>query len=166
MNGEVIFLKDRIIKINKDVLQNMKNKALRNFSGKIRYCVHDKEDAGMQEMLFVIPREGYARPHMHEDVAESHVIVEGEGYCILFDDTGDILDSFKVSPEYNFIYRISKQIWHMVIPISKQMVIYEVREGKFTDGTNIFPEWAPEEKEKEKIKKYRADLLKQIGGVI
>ena len=84
----------------------------------------------------------------------------------MFDDTGDILDSFKVSPEYNFIYRISKQIWHMVIPISKQMVIYEVREGKFTDGTNIFPEWAPEEKEKEKIKKYRADLLKQIGGVI
>lgn len=166
MNDEVCFLKDRIIKINEDFLKAMKNRANRNPSGKMRYCFHESEKAGMQEMLFVLPKEGYARPHMHKDVAESHVIVEGEGYCVLFDDAGDILNSFQVSPRHNFIYRISKQIWHMVIPISEQMVIYEIREGEFTDNTNIFPKWAPEEKEKSKVRKYRIDLLQQIGGIV
>lgn len=163
LDKEVLFIKDRIIKVDNITVQDIKKNAALNSSGKMRYCFHENENADMQEMLFVMPKTGYARPHKHENVAESHVVIDGNGYCILFDDTGNILDSFEISPEHNFIYRISKEIWHMVVPVSEQIVIYEVREGKFDSNTNIFPEWAPKENEAEKIIKYKQDLLKRIG---
>ncbi len=165
MNNEVIFLKEPIIRVNEDVIQKMKNSAKENVSGKIRYCFHESENANMQEMLFVVSNTGYLRPHMHKGVAESHVVVDGEGYCILFDKFGSVMEAFRVSTKDNFIYRIQKGIWHMVIPVSEQMVIYEIREGKFDSNTNIFPEWSPKEGDVEKIEQYKQNLINEIGGI-
>ena len=164
MNKEVQFIGEDIVKIDKETIRNMKLKADKNASGKLRYCFHESENADMQEMLFVVPCDGYARPHMHENVAESHVLIDGEGYCVLFGEEGNIIDNFKVSKEDKFIYRIKKGIWHMVIPISKQMVIYEIREGKFDNYTSIFPEWAPKENEAEKVMQFKKKILERIGG--
>lgn len=164
MSKEVQFIRENVIKIDNTTIQGMKIEADNNHSGKLRFCFHESENANMQEMLFVVPNSGYARPHMHRAVAESHVIIDGEGYCVLFDESGAIIDNFKVSCKDKFIYRISKGIWHMVLPISKQMVIYEIREGKFDSHTNIFPEWAPREDEIEKVKRYKENLMLRIGG--
>lgn len=164
LNKEVQFLRESIIKVDDDMIIDMKKKAGNNPSGKLRYCFHKDENAGMQEMLFVMPRAGYARPHMHKDVAESHVIIEGEGICVLFTASGDVVEGFKISPEDKLLYRIQEGIYHMVIPVSEQMVIYEVREGKFDSGTNIFPDWAPREDEVDNIKRFRQNLLEKIGG--
>lgn len=165
MNNEVIFFRKSVIRVNEDVIQEMKNSAKENISGKIRYCFHESENANMQEMLFVVSNSGYSRPHMHKEVAESHVVVDGEGYCVLFDQFGNIMEAFRISTEDNFIYRIQKGIWHMVIPLSEQMVIYEIREGKFDSSTNIFPEWAPKEGDEGKIKQYKQNLINRIGGI-
>ena len=165
MNKEVCFLKDEIIKFDRNRIEEMKYKAGENSSGKFRYCLHENENAGMQEMLFVISNTGYARPHMHKESAESQVVIEGEGYCVLFDTAGNVTESFKISPRENFIYRIQKGKRHMTLPLSNQMIIYEVREGKFTDSTNIFPEWAPNEDEIEEVNEYKENLLRQLGGV-
>lgn len=162
MKKEVYFIKDNVVKVDASMLQEMKQIAAQNLSGKVRYCFHECEEAAMQEMLFVIPDFGYARPHMHKDAAESHVILDGEGYCILFDLQGDIMDYFKVSPNNYFTYRIQKEIFHMVIPVTTQMVIYEIREGKFEKNTNIYAEWAPKEYEKKEIQQYKAKLLQTI----
>ncbi len=164
LNKEIHFIKNDIVKISESVIREMKHKAAQNHSGKIRYCLHESEEASMQEMLFVVPDFGYARPHMHKEVAESHVIIDGEGYCLLFTSDGDIMECFKVSRNDNFIYRIQKGIFHMVMPVAKQIVIYEVREGRFDNSTNIFPEWAPRENEEYQVKQYKNNLLKWIQG--
>ena len=162
MKKEVYFVKDDVVKVDVSMLQEMKQIAAQNLSGKVRYCFHECEEAAMQEMLFVIPDFGYTRPHMHKDAAESHVILDGEGYCILFDLQGGIMDYFKVSKNNYFTYRIQKEIFHMVIPVTKQMVIYEIREGKFDKNTNIYAEWAPKEYEEKEIQQYKAQLLQRI----
>ncbi len=163
MKNEILFLKENIIKVDESVIENMRQKANQSESGKFRYCFHENEDAGMQEMLFVVPKSGYARPHMHKEVAESHVVISGEGTCIVFDDAGNILEHFQVSHKKNFLYRIQKGLWHMVMPLSQQMVIYEVREGKFDKNTNIFPEWAPKENETEKVKHFKQDIIHKLN---
>lgn len=157
-------MKGDIVRIDNFALKELKCRALQNSSGKFRYCFHENEEAGMQEMLFVMPDFGYARPHMHKETAESHVIIDGEGYCVLFNSKGDIIECFKVSRYDNFIYRIQKGIFHMIIPITKQIVIYEIREGRFDNSTNTFPEWAPQENEEIKIEQYKNDLRKWIHG--
>lgn len=164
MQSEVQFIKKNIIKIDHDAIVELQDKAKYHDSGKHRYCFHENEDAQMQEMLFVIPDGCYVRPHKHEKAAESQVVIAGEGYSILFDDWGNVTESFKISPKDNFIYRIQKGIWHTVLPVSEQMVIYEIREGKFNNKTNIFAEWAPKEDQKEEIRNYMQELLKQAGG--
>lgn len=129
LNEEVCFIKEKIVKVNASIVQAMKDMATQNDSGKYRYCFHESEEAGMQEMLFVMPGLGYARPHMHESAAESHIILDGEGYCVIFDSQGIVIEAFKISKNDNFMYRIQKGMYHMVIPITKQIVIYEVRKG-------------------------------------
>lgn len=163
MNNEVVFLKDKLIRIDKDVIMEMKSMAGRNSSGKFRYCLHESESAGMQEMIFVISDTVYARPHMHRNAAETQIVLDGEGYCVLFDRSGNITETFNISPCDNFIYRIQREVYHMVISISEKMVLYEVREGTFNIDTNIFPKWAPKEEEVEKVRQYRKWLLRQLG---
>lgn len=160
-NGEVQFWKDDVIKVDTSVIDEMKMKATQNASRKFRYCFHKDESAGMQEMLFVISCEGYARPHKHVNVAESHVVIEGEGWCVLFNDEGKIMDLFTVSKKSHFLYRIESGIWHMVIPMTEQMVIYEIREGAFDCNTNIFPDWAPGTDENE-IQNFKKKVIEQI----
>ena len=123
------FIRQELIKMDSNAVVELKNKARQNDSGKHRYCFHENENAEMQEMLFVLPHEWYTRPHKHEHAAESQVVIEGEGYFILFDEWGNVSETFKISPQNNFIYRIQKGLWHMVLPISEQMVIYEIREN-------------------------------------
>lgn len=158
---EVQFWKEKVIKVNNQIVNKMKEIASINESGKFRYCLHESEQSGIQEMIFVIPQTGYARPHKHEKFAESQVILEGDGYCILFNDKGDIIDYFYISPSENFLYRIQAGIWHMLLPVSEQLVVYEVREGKFEKNTNIFPNWAPEQGNAE-IENYKNRILKTI----
>ena len=55
MNKEVQFIGEDIVKIDKETIRNMKLKADKNASGKLRYCFHESENADMQEMLFVVP---------------------------------------------------------------------------------------------------------------
>lgn len=164
MSAEIQFIKKDLIKIDNSAIQELQEKAKCNDSGKHRYCFHENEDAQLQEMLFVIPSGWYARPHKHERAAESQVVIDGEGYFILFDESGNVTESFKISPRENFIYRIQKGIWHTVLPVSDQMVIYEIRAGKFDSSTSTFAEWAPKEDQKEEIRYYMQELLKKVGG--
>ena len=164
MGEEVQFIRQELIKMDSNAVVELKNKARQNDSGKHRYCFHENENAEMQEMLFVLPHEWYTRPHKHEHAAESQVVIEGEGYFILFDEWGNVSETFKISPQNNFIYRIQKGLWHMVLPISEQMVIYEIRAGKF-HTTTVFAEWAPKENDQAGIKRYMEELIEILGGM-
>jgi cupin fold WbuC family metalloprotein len=166
LNNEVIFVNEEVIKIDQNFISDMEIKARQYDSKKLRYCFHENENSDMQEMLFVMPHSGYARPHKHNEVAETHVVIDGSGICVLLDECGEIIEAFRTSREDNFIYRISKGIYHMVIPVSEQMVIYEVREGKFDSTTNCFPSWAPDTNDSEKVGLYMEAFKKRLKSVL
>jgi hypothetical protein len=46
----------------------------------------------------------------------------------------------------------------MQIPLTEQVVYYEVKLGPFTDKSNIFPEWAPDLQDTEKVTAYMKEL--------
>lgn len=153
---EYKFLRKDLLKIDKQFIEDIKFKARKNASEKFMYCLHESEDSNMQEIVFAKSRNKYHRPDKHNNCAETKIVLDGEVWIILFEDNGAVKEAFKCSSDDVSFCRIEKGIFHAIIPITEQVVIYEVREGKFTKDMNIFPDWAPEtEDDIEGVKRYK-----------
>lgn len=156
---EVEFISEPVLSFCQQDINDMKNRAAKNNSGKFRYCFHKNESSHMQEMMFVQNKDVYARPHKHIEFDETQILIEGTGIVITFDETGAIHQTFQVGYKDNKFWRIQKNIYHMLIPLSEQIVIFEVREGQFSSNSNIFPSWAPKESEHEKVLSFINNII-------
>lgn len=162
MDSEVSFNKEDVIRIDTETIAGLKEKASKNPSGKYRLCMQHSSEDNLHEMFIVRSKGDYGRPDKHLYTTESHTIVDGAMLVILFEDDGEISDMFELSSEKYRTYRIDMDIYHMQIPLTQQVVYYEVKLGPFTEKSNIFPEWAPEAHDTEKVKEYKKILEEKI----
>ncbi|MDE7322306.1 MAG: WbuC family cupin fold metalloprotein [Lachnospiraceae bacterium] len=160
--GNVVFWKDEKLVISSKILKEMRFNALHNGTDKFRYCFHKNENSLIHEMLFTNTKNAYFRPHCHDD-DELQVVISGKMYVIFFDDKGNIIDKFKASNKKNRIYRINKGQWHMNLPISRTITIFEVKQGPFNQGSNHYPAWAPDGVEKKAVKKFLIRIRRRIN---
>lgn len=161
MREEVVFWSDSKLRISSRTLKQMKHKALHNGKNKFRYCFHENEDSIVHEMLFTNTKDCYFRPHSHND-DELQVVIAGKMYVVFFDDNGKIIESFLATKRNNSIYRINKGQWHMNLPISKTITIFEVKKGPFQSNSNYYPKWAPDNSNIKLIKKYINGVKRDI----
>lgn len=166
MSEEAYFNQKSIIKVDAKVIEELKAKARANASGKYRLCMQHSSQDNLHEM-FVVRRKGdYGRPDKHFHTTESHTIVDGAMLVILFEEDGRVKDVFELSKESFHTYRIDTNIYHMQIPITEQVVYYEVKLGPFTEKSNVFPDWAPEPHDTERVTAYMKDLEKRIKSFV
>lgn len=135
-----------IIKVHSDRLNEFKTIALNNTQRKrYRLCLHDSPENRQQEMLICTTKDDYSRPHKHAGISESHYIIDGSERIVLFDEDGNIKDTFILERSYGYLsYRINSQMYHMSIPISDTVIKLEVKPGPFVPESNIYPDWAPD----------------------
>ena len=116
-----------------------------------RYCLHKSVESKVHEMLICISKDDYSRPHKHNSVSESHMIIEGSILVVLFEEDGKIMDYFVLSrkQEDYLIHRIEPGIYHMSIPISDVAIFCEVKQGPFNKTDDTYADWAPENKDQE-----------------
>lgn len=163
---EVIFNDKGIIKIDNNTISELKIKANSNNSKKFRLCLHKSPQDELHEMIIVHSKDQYIRPHKHMNNTESNYIIEGEMFVIVFDDYGNIKDTFKLSKEENIAFRISKNYWHSIIPLSENVIFIEVKLGPFDKEDNIYPDWAPADNEISKIMEFQGILKSKINDYI
>jgi cupin fold WbuC family metalloprotein len=161
-DNEVYFNQSSLIKIDENVIDSIKRKARENENGKYRLCLQHSPQDNLHEMFIVRKKGDYGRPDKHLYTTESHTIVDGAMLVIIFEDDGQIREIFEASKEHYHTYRIDTNIYHMQIPLTEQIVYYEVKLGPFTDESNIFPEWAPVPNDTEKVKAYMEELHNRI----
>ena len=166
MSDTVCFNQDSLIKVDDKLIKEIKEKAKSGDSGRYRLCLQHSAQDCLHEMFIVRSRDDYGRPDMHLHTTESHTIVEGVMWVILFEENGEIREAFELSDKGYRTYRIDTGIYHMQIPVSDQVVYYEVKLGPFTQETNIFPEWAPQADDKENVDRYMKDLRKRVQEII
>lgn len=161
--SEVIFNKDNIIKIDNKKIQELKRRVLENPSGKIRLCLHKNIQESLHEMIIVHRKGVYVRPHKHTRKAESFHIIEGSFFLIVFDENGKEIEKILISKKQrrnNFLCRLDRNIWHMIIPISDFVVFHETTKGPYTvKDDSIFASWAPKDDDHIGIKKFIEKLL-------
>lgn len=155
---EVIFNKKEVININGQKIQELKREALKNSSGKTRLCLHRNIREPLHEMIIVLCKNVYIRPHKHIKKTESFHVIEGSFFLIIFDKNGNKIKSILIGKEQrksNFLCKINRNIWHMIIPVTDFVVFHEVTNGPYVNkGNSIFASWAPENDDHDGIKKF------------
>lgn len=147
--SEAIFNTKNIIKFDNKDIQHLKQKALNNPLKRIRLCLHKDIQEPLHEMIIVVCKDVYIRPHKHIGKTESFHIIEGSFFLIIFDDNGGIIEKILMGEDNKrkkFLCRLEKNSWHMLIPTSDFVVFHETTNGPYTGKEDsIFAPWAPEE---------------------
>lgn len=160
---EVIFSQNDIVKIDSKIIQDLKQKALKNKRKRVRLCLHKNTQALLHEMIVVICKDAYTRPHKHINKVESFHIIEGSFYLVVFNQNGSLREKFIIrdgKAKDCFLCRIEKDYWHMLIPISDFVVFHETTQGPFINGEDrVFASWSPEEDDLDKIDLFLKKVL-------
>lgn len=158
-----IFNIDSIKEISWGQVRDLKQKALGLPNKTIRLCLHKSAEALLHEMIIIHSKETYTRPHKHRKKTESFHIIEGSFFLVIFNQKGRVTKKILISDQKgkgNFLCRIDKGVWHMIVPVSDFVVFHEVTDGPYTREKNsIFASWAPDIKDTERVKDYVKSLL-------
>jgi cupin fold WbuC family metalloprotein len=146
MNGSssVLFANQVISTVSQGRIVELKQIALNSPLKRSRLCLHLSHEDLVQEMVIVLHKDTYLRPHRHQNKTESFHMIEGAVCICFFEDSGEIkqLLLLSASPGKTFLYRLSDSFWHTVIPLTEYAVFHEVATGPFSSSE--FPSWEPQ----------------------
>src|SRR3989339_2159546 len=115
----VIHNTENIIKVDHNVVDELKQLAQNSPNRRARLCLHRNSGDSLQEMVIALCRDSYIRPHKHIDKNETFHIIEGSLKLFIFNDSGRIVDSFYMEAfgkKNIFLYRSVPNLWHMPVP--------------------------------------------------
>ena len=107
--------------------------------------LHNQGDYDNRVVNFVLD-ESYMHPHMHpgDEKIEKMFLVEGSFALVLFDNSGEISDSFILAKGGIESIDVPAFTWHTYIMLTEKVVIYETMEGVYEPSTwKEMASWAP-----------------------
>jgi len=161
----VFYSSGRIVKVGKAEINQLKQFALETSRKRSRLCAHQHTDDLLHEMLIVLEKDIYIRPHKHLGKSESFHVIEGEVDIVIFDDQGGIFDVIEMgvyASEEVFYYRLSESLFHTVLVKSDIAVFHETTNGPFRLEDTIFAEWSPEDGNAEAMQQFSENLKHRL----
>jgi|SRR5437773_9236685 len=161
ISEEVLVADAPIVTLTRDDVAELKARASRNARRRIRVCAHRSVDDAVHEMLIVMVRGCYIRPHKHVGKSESFHVVEGSVDVVVFDEEGRVT---KVLPlgDYasgdGFYYRSDVALYHTVFIRSAAAVLHETTRGPFRPSDNVVAPWSPDETDTAAVEEFVAKL--------
>ena len=143
---EVYTANSNIIAIDHRDIHYLKQKVYETSNKRIRICAHQTSDDQLHEMLIVIAKGSYVRPHRHINKSESFHMIEGQLDVIVYDDSGEIskiIPMGDVSSGKNFFYRLSSTHFHSLVLRTELVVFHETTRGPFLKEETIWASWSP-----------------------
>lgn len=148
------------------MLADLKRQALAAPTKRARINLHEKLSDAVQEMIVAEHHSTYVRPHRHPGKLESFHVLEGLLTVVVFDDTGEIVDTIQMGGPLSgraLLYRQRQSVWHTVLIESTFAVLHEVVDGPFPYATE-WALWAPAVTySPQVIDLYVSDLKARIG---
>ena len=145
-NQEIYKAKSSIVKINDQDISYLKNNVLHTPYKRIRICAHQDISHLLHEMVIVIAKGSYVRPHKHINKSESFHMIEGQLDVVIFNDEGNIFEVISmgdISSGKNFFYRLSANHFHSLILKSDLVIFHETTQGPFLKSDTIWAPWSP-----------------------
>ena len=152
-----------IIEIKANQLDDLKVAAIKAPLKRARFCLHHNLTDQVHEMIIAFYRESYSRPHRHKNKSESFHVIEGKLLVVFFDDDGKVTRRIKMGPVDSgstFFYRLSTDLWHSVVPLSKYVIIHETTVGPFIKEESEFAPWSPVNGDSKGIEKFLSEIVR------
>lgn len=147
---EVLSSDGDFLAVDQSMVAALKERAKLSPKRRCRLCFHADHLAAQQEMLIVMHRDSYVRPHRHLTKVETLAIVEGQCDALLFDDVGNVTKVISMSPcaeGGSFFYRMPAGHFHTLVFRSEWLAFVETTVGPFDRSTTEEANWAPPESE-------------------
>lgn len=152
--------------IDTALLDNISEKAKHSPRLRMNHNFHESLDAPVNRLLNAMEPNTYLRPHRHltPPKEEIFLILRGKAILFIFDEIGNITDTRTLSPqEGTYGAELEPGVWHSLLVIEPNTVIYEVKEGPFTPlCAEDFAPWSPEPTDTETAKAYIKHLRSYI----
>jgi len=161
-SNEVYQADEPIVAIGGAEIELLKQSAGQSPMKRSRICAHRQSADALHEMLIVLERGSYIRPHRHLGKSESFHFIEGEADVLIFDDKGAIADVIQMGPQASgrsFFYRLADPLFHTLIIRSERVVFHETTNGPFRKEDTIFALWSPADKDKTSVEQYLKLLI-------
>tara|TARA_Y100000294_G_C8463436_1_gene299638 strand:- start:20 stop:388 length:369 start_codon:yes stop_codon:yes gene_type:complete len=114
-------------------------------------------------------KDAYIYPHKHLEKIEVFHIIEGLIDLAFFNEKGEITQVFKMgepSLGETFFFRNDNPVYHTVYIHSEFFIFHETTNGPFDPSQTVVAPWAPDENNKEDVKKHMDDLKKNIDSFV
>jgi cupin fold WbuC family metalloprotein len=148
ISPEIVYSDGGFLAADHSIIDLLKDKAGKSARRRCRLCFHADEHAAQQEMLIVMHRSSYVRPHRHFGKLETMTLIEGACDALLFDEAGLVTQVIPMSPAAeggSFFYRMPDRMFHTLIFRSEWIVFLETTIGPFSRDMTETPQWAPPE---------------------
>ncbi len=136
---------EEIIEIDDRAIERLKKEAHYSRDKRARLCLHNNSDEYVHEMVLVMCRGSYIRPHKHPlGKSESYSILDGEMDVLIYNDQGTVIRRIEMGlpgSGKTFLYRLSMQLWHAPISRTNTVAFIEVYTGPFCKSVDV--EYAP-----------------------
>ena len=152
--------------INEQLLDETTARAKQSPRLRMNYNFHESLDDPINRLINAMEPDTYLRPHRHmnPDKNEVFLMLRGKAALFLFDDEGNINEQVILDPEAG-VYggEIPCNVWHTLIVLESESVIYEVKQGPFAplSPENMAP-WSPAAEDTENVKVFMNNLKTQI----
>lgn len=156
----VFYSRDGIFVFTKEMKEYLTDFVSKKDFGIVRICAHKNHLDKLHEMIIVLKDSHYIPPHKHFNKSESFHVIDGSLAIVIFSDEGDIVKTIILAADGDFVYyRLSDELFHMVIGLSPFVVFHEITNGPFKQDDGELPIWAPNKNScEESIKTYHKKI--------
>jgi len=168
-NEEVLYATDQVVKVGREELDLLKERAKNNKRHIMRICAHPNTEDTLHEMFIAIQQGAYIRPHRHLNKSESFHVIEGTVDVVLFNDNGSVTQINRVADLASggtFYHRVSDPFYHTLLVRSEYLVFHEITNGPFKQEHTEYAPWAPTERDVARVRAYYSELSKSVDRFV
>ena len=167
ISEEVFVAEEAIVLVNRENMEFLKTQAARSPKHRARLCAHKDGTDRLHEMLIVLTKDVYIRPHKHLNKTESFHVIEGSATIVFFDEAGSVQQVIAVgdfASGRQFYFRNDDPRYHTQIVTSDFLVFHETTNGPFNRSDTVFAPWSPDEGDASAAKAFVEKLTLDLAG--
>lgn len=150
VESEALLNRDSIVAVGPSTVEDLVRRAESAPKRRFRLCLHRSPSDRVNEMVTVLCKDTYVRPHRHpEGKTESYHVLQGQLTVLLFDDRGNVtqrVDLAEPGRGKPSLFRLAKPVWHMPVVRTEHLVMHEVFQGPFDKESDVeYSSWSPDE---------------------